>query len=600
MVFNNRKHAKVDMNKFLEEIIDFLSKATGQDIDYISSSIEKTIDERYGDYAFPCFKLAKIFKANPVKIAENISNQFQHSNLITKCSPLNGYINFYVNKPLYFEYTLSEIIEKGLNYGNSDLGKGKTVIIDFSSPNIAKPFSIAHLRSTSIGNSIYLIYKCANYKCIRVNHLGDWGTQFGKLIVAFTLWGNEKELAKNPIQHLFELYVKFHKEEKNDPSLLDSARAAFKNLEDKRDNELNLWKRFRDYSLEEFNRIYKLLDVEFDSYAGESFYNEMIPEVINELKTKKLVKESEEALIVDLAEYNLPPLLLVKKDETYLYATRDICAAIYRKNKYDFEKNLYVVGHQQELHFKQLFKTLELMGYNWVNKCKHISFGMLNFQDEIMSTRAGNVIFLEDVLNRAINLVMKIIEEKNPTLQNKDEVAKIVGIGAVLFSDLSSRREKDITFKWEEILNFDGRTGPYVQYTYVRTQSVLRKYLQIKNQNSKCKVPNDTQEEIQEIVSNLKPSVNYGLLNEDIEFWLCKMLGNFCEKINTAREEYEPSIIANYLLDLCELFNNYYQKHRIISESEELTKARIIITYCVGIVLKKGLFLLGIKSPERM
>jgi arginyl-tRNA synthetase len=565
------------MNKFLEEIVGILKGK----LDLTSEEIEKLIEvppeEKWGDYAFPCFILTKSLKKAPDKIAADLSSQLKPKELIEEIYSIGPYLNFKVNKTELAEFVLKDIFEKEESYGKDNLGEGKTIVIDFSSPNIAKPFGVGHLRSTVIGNSLYKIFQHLGYRCVGINHLGDWGTQFGKLIVAYRLWGDEKELSTDPITALFDLYVKFHQEAEKNAKLEEEARIWFKKLEDGEKEAEGLWKRFKDYSLKDFQRVYKILDISFDSYAGESFYDKYINETIEKIKKMGLTEISQDALIVDLEEYGLPVCLLKKKDESTLYATRDITAAIYRYDTYRFHKLLYVVGSAQKLHFQQVFKVLELMGYKWAKDLVHIDFGWIKFKQQILSTRRGNIIFLEDVLNKSIELALKIIQDKNPELENKEKVAFDVGIGAVVFADLSTRRQKDIDFNWEEVLNFEGQTGPYVQYTHARLCSLIRKY-----------------------EKTIKSDVDFAVFSIEEEHSIIKRLEDYPRKIKLSAESYEPSILCSYLLDLCSVFNRFYHKERIITDDKITTDARVFLVKGVQTVVKSGLNLLGMKAPEKM
>lgn len=565
------------MNKFLEEIVSVLKEKLDLAPEEIEKLIEVPPEEKWGDYAFPCFVLSKTQKKAPEKIASDLTSQLKPKELVEEIYSIGPYVNFKVNKTKLAEFVLKEIFEKEDSYGKDNLGKGKTIVIDFSSPNIAKPFGIGHLRSTVIGNSLYKIFQHLGYKCVGINHLGDWGTQFGKLIVAYRLWGNEKELSTDPIMTLFDLYVKFHQEAEKDPKLQEEARVWFKKLEDGDKEAEGLWKRFKEYSLSDFQKVYKMLDITFDSYAGESFYDKYIDKTIEKIKEKGLTQISQDALIVDLEGYGLPVCLLKKKDEATLYATRDITAAIYRYDTYHFHKLLYVVGSAQKLHFQQVFKVLELMGYNWAKNLVHVDFGWIKFKEEILSTRKGNVIFLEDVLNTSIELALKIIQEKNPELENKERVAFDVGIGAVVFADLSTRRQKDIDFTWDEVLNFEGQTGPYVQYTHARLCSLIRKY-----------------------EKPIESKIDFSVFSTEEEHSIIKSLEDYPRKIKLVAEVFEPAILCSYLLDLCSVFNRFYQKERIITDDKNKTDARMLLVKGVQAVTKSGLGVLGIKGPERM
>ena len=565
------------MNRFVEEIVRLICEETGLPKEEVESLVEIPPDQKLGDYAFPCFVLAKKLKKAPTQIAGELTLRLRATDLIEEISASGPYVNFRVDKAKQAEFVLTQISDEGEDYGSSDKGKEKTIVIDFSSPNIAKPFGIGHLRTTVIGNALFHIFRKLGYEVLRINHLGDWGTQFGKVILAYKMWGDEKEFLKDPISTLYDLYVRFHKEADEQPSLEEEARAWFKKLEDGDEEAIGLWKKFRESSLQEFNRVYEMLDIGFDHYPGESFYNEFMDQTIEELRAKGLAETSQDALIVDLDEYDLPPCLLKKKDEATLYATRDIAAAIYRHDTYKFHKSLYVVGSAQSLHFRQVFKVLELMGYEWAKDCVHVDFGWIKFRQEMMSTRKGNIVLLEDVLNKSIELASKIIEEKNPELENKDEVARDVGIGSVIFADLATRRNKDIDFDWDQVLSFEGETAPYVQYTHARLCSLQRKYGR-----------------------PVGKKIDYRALSTDEERALLKLLEDFPGKVKSAGKAYEPAFICSHLIDLCQTFNRFYQKQRIITEDEKLTAARMLLVRALQITIKGGLSLLGVKAPERM
>jgi arginyl-tRNA synthetase len=536
-------------------------------------ALEVPPDSKMGDYAFPCFDIAKKMRKSPRDLAKEIASKIKPNESIEKIESTGPYINFFVNNKKRAELVLKEIRKKKEGYGSKRVGK--IIVIDFSAPNIAKPFGIGHLRSTVIGNSLYKIYSFLGYKCVGVNHLGDWGTQFGKLIVAYKRWGNEKKLEKDPIKHLYSLYVRFHTEAENDKTLEDEARAWFKKLEDGNEEATELWETFKDVSLDEFKKHYKKLEIKFDSYEGESFYNKMLDNTVDIVKSKTETEISDDALIVNLKQYNMPPLILKKSDEASTYATRELVAAMYRVEGYKPDKILYVVGTTQQLHFQQVFKVLELMGYK-KEMFEHIGFGTISFKDEKMSTRKGNIIFLEEVLDRAISLAKKIIEEKNPELKKKKKVAEMVAIGAVIFADLKNDRIKDIVFDWDKMLSFEGETGPYLQYTHARCCSVMKKAK---------KVPNK---------ADLK------FLSQPEETEVVKLLEIFPKTVEDAALHNKPHIIANYLIALCQSFNNFYQKHTIISMENEFSDARIVLTDCVRTVLKTGIELLGIRAPKEM
>jgi len=529
-----------------------------------------------GDIALPCFKLSKTLKKSPMMIAQELASNISNMEFIDKVEPVSGYLNFFFNKSLFVEQTLKRILEEREKYGSQPIGQGKTVVIDYSAPNIAKPFHVGHLRSTVIGNSLRKIFEFMGYRCIGINHLGDWGTQFGKLIVAYKLWGNKEEVETHGIKELLRLYVKFHDEAEKDPKLEDEARDWFARMEKGDGEALELWQWFKDISLKEFEKVYDLLDVHFDSYAGESFYNDKMDAVIEELKQKNLLVESQGAMIVDLEEYGMPPCMILKKDGSSLYATRDIAAAIYRKKEYDFHKCIYVTGAAQSLHFKQWFKVIELMGYEWAKDLIHVPFGLVSLGGEKLSTRKGKVVLLEDILSEAVKKTREIIENKNPDLENKEEVARYIGVGAIIFSDLYSNRIKDISFSWDEALNFDGETGPYVQYTHARCCSVIRK------------------------ASEHDSLFNPGLIETKEEYQLCKTLYQFTEKVIAALTQLEPSIITRYLVDLAQDFNRFYHEHPILVEDQQLRCARLALVEATRITLANGLKLIGLKPLERV
>jgi arginyl-tRNA synthetase len=565
------------MNAFREDIIQFLRTRVPLDEAELQRAIEVPPSVQLGDYAFPCFPLAKTLRQAPQVIAADLAAAFQATALIKEARATGPYVNFFVDRMAYSRMGLGAIIAQDTGYGRSTEGRGKTVVIDYSAPNIAKPFGVGHLRSTVIGNALYRVYDHLGYRVIRINHLGDWGTQFGKLIVAFKRWGNDTTLTTHAIQTLYDLYVRFHSEVETHPELDDEARSWFKRLEDGDPEARAIWQRFRDLSVQEFSRIYERLGIGFDSQAGESFYEPYLEQTIERIRQAGLVSVSDQALIVDLHAYNMPPCLLRKKDEATLYATRDLAAAMYRRETYDFWKMLYVVGADQRLHFQQVFKVLELMGFPWAKDCVHVDFGLIRFNEEKMGTRRGNIIFLEDVLDRAVELAAQIVHEKNPTLPNKRDVAEAVGIGAVVFTDLSTRRVKDINFEWEKVLTFEGETGPYVQYTHARACSVLRKANEPVRADADC-----------------------GPLREDEAFDLVRLLADYPAILQRAAENYEPFFVTDYLLTLSERFNKYYHNYRILTDDAAVREARLLLVKGVQTVLQSGLNMLGIKAPEEM
>ena len=562
---------KVAVANFLKEKIEDLS------LEEIIALIEIPPNKDMGDYAFPCFKLAKVFRKAPNMIASDLAQQIEAKDEITKVMPMGGYVNFFVNKSQLAESVIKDVLSKGKNYGRSDLGKDKSIVIDFSSPNIAKPFHIGHIRTTVIGNALYKIYDSQGYNVVRINHLGDYGTQFGKLIVAFKLWGDKETVESNPIPELLKLYIRFHDEAEKHPEMEDEARAWFTKLENGDKEAKELWQWFRDESLKEFARVYDLLDIEFDSYNGESFYSDKMDRIINIIKDKGILKQSEGTNIVDLEEYNMPPALITKNDGSTLYMTRDLAAALYRKENYDFEKCIYVVGSQQSLHFQQLFKVLELVGFEWAKDMIHVPFGMVALEEGTMSTRKGRVVFLEDVLKQAIEKTKETMLAKNPNALNVDEIARQVGVGAVVFQELSNSRIKDYTFSWDKTLSFDGETGPYVQYTHARCCAVLRK----------------ANEEV-------TTDINYELLNNEESSEVLKVIGSFNKAIITSLRKNEPHIITRFVLDLAQAFNKFYHDNPILVDDLELRKSRLALVLATRQTLENGLNLLGIKAPERM
>ena len=562
---------KIAIANCLKEKIEDLT------LEEIVALIEVPPNKEMGDFAFPCFKLAKVFRKAPNMIAADLAENIEAKGAISKVMPLGGYVNFFVNKSQLAETVINDVLTKKEKYGHTDLGQDKAVVIDFSSPNIAKPFHIGHIRTTVIGNALYKIYDSQGYNVVRVNHLGDYGTQFGKLIVAFKLWGSKEAVEANPIPELLKLYVKFHEEAEQKPEMEDEARAWFTKLENGDEEAKALWQWFRDESLKEFARVYDLLDIEFDSYAGESFYSDKMGVVIDQLKEKGLLVQSQGTNVVDLEQYNMPPALITKNDGSTLYMTRDLAAAIYRKNTYDFDKCIYVVGSQQSLHFQQLFKVLELMGYEWSKDLIHVPFGMVALEEGTMSTRKGRVVFLEDVLKQAIEKTKETMLAKNPNALNVDEIAKQVGVGAVVFQELSNSRIKDYTFSWSRTLSFEGETGPYVQYTHARCCAVLRK----------------AEEEV-------TTDINYELLNDVDSAEVLKVIASFNKTILNAMRKNEPHIITRFVLDLAQAFNKFYHDNSILVEDAELRKARLALVCATRQALENGLKLLGMQAPERM
>lgn len=564
-----------DFKKLISEIIK--SEIEDLTLEEITALIEVPPNKEMGDYAFPCFKLAKIFRKAPNAIAEDLAGKIQPTDDINKIINLGGYVNFFVNKESLAKKVINQVLSEKENYGKSEFGKGKTVVVEFSSPNIAKPFHIGHVRTTVIGNALSKIYQSQGYHVEKLNHLGDYGTQFGKLIVAYKLWGDKQAVEKDPIKELLKLYIRFHDEAEAKPEMEDEAREWFTKLENGDQEAKDLWQWFRDESLKEFSRVYDLLDIDFDSYVGESFYSDKMPAVIEELKEKNLLVESDGAMIVDLEDSKLPPALIQKRDGSTLYLTRDLASAFYRKKIYDFDKSIYVVGAQQELHFKQCFEIIKRMGYDWYKDMVHVQFGMVALEEGTMSTRKGRVVFLEDVLNQAINRTRQIIEEKNPDAENIDEVAKAVGVGAVVFQELSNSRIKDYTFSWDRTLSFEGETGPYVQYTHARCCAVLRK-----------------------VDQPVSADINYEALSDQDAADVLSVLETFNKSIMTAMKKNEPHIVTRFVLDLAQAFNKFYHNSPILVEDDDLRAARLALVEATKQTIENALKILGMKAPQKM
>ena len=563
-----------------EEIAKLISEQVADlSFDEIKNMIETPQDSKMGDYAFPCFRLAKVLRKAPPLIAKGIAEAIADNDIFEKVEQVNAYVNMFISKEEFVEDVIEEVMEQGDDYGRSNVGEGKPVIVEFSSPNIAKPFHIGHIRSTVIGNSINLLWDAMGYKVTRINHLGDYGTQFGKMIVAYRHWGNEEDVRREPIKTLLHYYTKFHEEAENDPSLDDEARETFAKLEQGGKEETELWQWFRDESLKEFTRVYDMLGIEYDSYAGESFYSDKMPAVVQELKDKNLLVESNGAEIVDLEPYGLTPAPILKSDGSTLYITRDLACAKYRKATYDFYKNIYVVASQQNLHFQQLKKILELMGYEWSKDIVHVPFGLVSLEEGTMSTRAGRVVFLEDVLNRAIEETREIIREKGVATDNIEETAKQVGVGAVVFNELSNNRIKDYVFSWKQVLDFNGETGPYVQYTYARCASILRN------------AGDDAND-----LSGFDPSYITG----EAAYTLAKEIYALRDVIIEAGEKYEPSILTRHIVDMAQAFNKFYHDEHILTDDKEERKAKLALVVAAKTAIRNGLRLLGMEAPERM
>ena len=555
-----------------------ISELCGLSCAEVSKLIETPPEQKLGDLAFPCFALAKAMRKAPQIIAKELSEKFSGDKYIENAEAVGGYLNFFYNRAEFTKDIVNEVLEKGGDYGKSSMGGGRTVLVEYSSPNIAKPFHIGHLFTTALGHSLARIYEFLGYDVKRLNHLGDWGTQFGKLICAYKLWGDDEAIEKDAIGELLKIYVKFHEEAEKNPELEDTAREYFKRLEDGEAEEIGLWQKFRDLSLKEFKRVYDMLGVRFDSYNGESFYSDKMPEVVEILKDKGLLTESDGAQVVDLSELNIPPCIILKSDGATIYATRDIAAALYRHRTYDFYKNIYVVGTAQALHFQQIFAVMKKAGWDWADGCEHVNFGLVKFPDKKLSTRHGDVVFLEDVLNESVSKTLDIITKNTPQMDNKEEVSKKVGIGAVLYTFLKNSREKDIVFSWDTMLDFDGESAPYVQYSYARGRSILRR------------------------AENIGKKSDFAAVTSDEEYALVTMLSGFYDAAALAAEKNEPFYVNRYVTNLARQFNKFYVSCPILKDGipEEVKNARLAIVEAVCTVIKSALFLLGIETVENM
>jgi len=569
------------MINFKKEIANAIAKVTNLDAKDLENYLEIPPNSDLGDYAFPCFKLAKDLRKAPPMIANDIKENIEiDENIIEKIDVVGGYLNIFINKQALVQTVLEEVADKKEKYGSSTLGEGKNVVIDYSAPNIAKPFHIGHLRSTVIGGALYKIYNFLGYNSVGINYLGDWGLQFGKVMAGINLWKDEYDFENDEMASILKVYIRFNQEEKENPELTELARKLFKKLEDGDEETVATWEHIRKISLENYEKTYKLLNSKFDSYNGEAYYNDKMDPVVNELKEKGLLKESQGAQVVDLEQYDMPPCIIITSAGTTIYATRDLASLKDRINKYNFDKAIYVVGNEQQLHFKQVFKTLELMGYEEYSKnCMHVPFGLVVDKDgEKIGSRKGNSVFLEDILNEAIDKVKDIINEKNPDLEDKEEIARKVGVGAIIFNDLSNSRIKDEIFDWDMLLNFQGETGPYIQYIYVRTKSLLERAGYI---------PEIT-------------DVDFSKLSEVEAINTLKLIYQFNDVIKNAADKNEPSILARYLIDLSQSFSTFYNEHKIITEEKDIQNARLYLTYAVGTVLKTGVELLGMEMPNKM
>ena len=564
---------------FKKYVIDNLVSLTGLERETIENAVEVPPDEKMGDLAFPCFPLAKVMRKAPPLIAKELAEKFPAGGAVAKVEQAGGYLNFFFDRALFAAEVVDGIKSAGADWGRSDLGGGRKVLVEYSSPNIAKPFHIGHLFSTAVGNSLARIYKHLGYSVESLNHLGDWGTQFGKLICAYKRWGDREVIEKDPINELLKIYVKFHEEAEKDPALNEEARGYFKKLEDGDEETTALWKYFKDISLVEFNRVYDMLGVKFDSYNGEAFYSDKMDEVVEILRDKGLLTESDGAQVVDLSELNMPPCIILKSDGATIYATRDIAAALYRHRTYDFYKNIYVVGTPQALHFKQIFAVMKKAGWDWSEGCEHVNFGLVKLPGKSMSTRHGDVVFLEDVLNESIEKTKAIIKENNPDMEDIDEKSKKIGIGAILYTFLKNSREKDIVFSWESMLDFEGESAPYCQYSYARGRSILRRAADIDYSDA-----------------DMSKAVS------DEEYTLLKQLNAYGDAVKDAAERNEPFYVNRYVTNLAKSFNKFYNTNPIMKGDvdEETKKARLAITDAVCTVIKSALYLLGIETVESM
>ena len=541
----------------------------------IAAALEIPPNTEMGDYAFPCFKLSKALHKSPMMISDALAGEI-HADFLSKVESVKGYLNFFIDRATYAEKVVDAVLNQGAAYGNDHSGAGKTVVLDYSSINIAKRFHIGHLSTTMIGNSLYKLHKFFDWNAVGVNHLGDWGTQFGKMIAAYKRWGDHDTVAAGGVDEMVKLYVRFNTEAKDNEALNDEGRAWFKKIEDGDPEALEIFNWFKSVTLKDAERVYDLLNVKFDSYAGESFYNDKMQPIVDELKRKGLLIEDQGAQIVDLEPYGMPPALILRSDGATLYITRDLAAAKYRKDTYNFDKSLYVVAYQQDLHFRQLFKVLELMGYEWYKDCEHVAFGMVSFEGQTLSTREGRVVYLEDLLNMAIRKARAIIDEKSPDLENKDEVARQVGVGAVVFFALYNNRIKDIDFYWDRALNFDGETGPYVMYTHARACSVLRK------------------------VGECAAAPDFNALTDPEAQDVVRLLEQYPSVLKAALNKSEPSMITRYSVDLSQAFNKFYYEHKVMVDDPAERAARVALTRAVRQVIASALNLIGLEAPARM
>jgi arginyl-tRNA synthetase len=574
-LFKNKEVNK--MKKVLSKMIaKYLNEFSEIEIEQL---LEIPPECNIGDYSLPCFTLSKKLKKPPFAIADQLKNDLGidlDKSVIAELQNINGYLNIYLNKSNYIKYILAKANYP--DFGISSEGDGKVICMDYSSPNIAKNFHVGHLRTTVIGNSLYNIFSKLGFKVIRINHLGDWGTQFGKLIFAYKNWSSKEQVENGGIEELLRIYVLFNKKAETNPKLYDEARTWFSKMEQGDEEALSIWKWFYEISLKEFDKVYNLLGVEFDYYLGESFYMDKVPALVAELKEKGLLEKSQGANIVNLEAYNMPPCLITKSDGSSIYHSRDIAAILYRKNEYHFDKCLYVTGLEQKLHFSQVFKAIELMGYEWAEDLVHVPYGLVSLEGEKLSTRTGNIIYAEEILIEAIKRSSQLIAQKNPNLSNKDQIAKTVGVGAVIFHDLFNQRIKNVNFSWDDVLNFDGTTGPYVQYTYARAKSILRKGN----------------------IEKINRNINTDLLFDEASYKLVKEISLYSDKVKEAATRYEPSVIARYVVSLATIFNKFYTDCNILNAEKNVKEARLVLVYLSQKIIKDAMGLLGIQCPEEM
>jgi arginyl-tRNA synthetase len=565
------------MKKVLSKMITkYLNGFSESEIEHL---LEIPPELKMGDYSLHCFSLSKKLKISPIVIANQLKSDLDKDfdkSVISELKCMKGYLNIHLNKNNFIKFVLDNTFEHNMGFSIED--DKKVMCMDYSSPNIAKNFHVGHLRTTVIGNSLYKIYSKLGYKVIRINYLGDWGTQFGKLIVAYKNWSTKDKVEKYGIEELLRIYVLFNAEVKSNPNLKEEARSWFLKMEQGDEEALSIWKWFKEISLKEYERVYKLLNVEFDYYSGESIYMDKVPALVNELKEKGLLEESQGANIVSLDKYNMPPCLITKSDGSSIYHSRDIAAALHRKEEYNFEKCLYITGLEQNLHFAQVFKAIEVMGYDWTGELVHVPYGLVSLKGEKLSTRTGNIIYAEDILQEAINRSFELIDMKNSNLKNKKQIAEEVGVGAIIFHDLFNQRIKNVNFSWEEVLNFEGATGPYVQYTYARAKSILRKGN----------------------VEEVSIFIDVDLLTDEVSYELVKELSKYTEKVKEAALRYEPSVIARYVWGLATLFNKFYHECNILNAQESMKEARLVLVFLTQKIIKDAMSLLGIRCPEEM